>query len=311
MQYAFNIPEFLDWVVETWAPAGKQARHIAYSRSHYSSRFTHLVGESPSSLRHRLQMEAAAHLLANSALQVGEIAVEVGYATPEAFAKAFKTAFARTPSEFRVTPAHLWIESNSGIHFHPHGLIVRRQGDQQMQLSQLLAEHHVEETARILDLAAQLSDDQLDQPQDCVQCVIPWDTHELTLRGVLTRLVATDAIWMAALQSEAFPPVEAASSIEELKAIHRVAGEKLLTFFQTTEAENLWESEFVDGLCSPPQRFRFDGVFAHIIEFAAARRAMALGALRALNAADSDYGDALHWQRGLRGPEVSKAMNCL
>ncbi|MGI8923940.1 MAG: helix-turn-helix transcriptional regulator [Fimbriimonadales bacterium] len=106
------------------------AARAAYSRSHFSRLFANGVGETPRILRRRLQLEAAAHLLTRTRFGVGEIAVEVGYATPEAFAKAFKTAYGVSPRQFRAEGAeNLRLETKSGIHFHPSGLIRgRRRG---------------------------------------------------------------------------------------------------------------------------------------------------------------------------------------
>lgn len=310
MNHSFDIVSFLDWVVNTWAPVRKQADAAAYSRSHFSDRFSRTFGESPRALKTRLQMEAGAFLLSNTNLQVGDVAVEVGYASPEAFNKAFKRAFGVPPTTHRTNPAFGWIDSPSGIHFHPHGLIVRKEGANYMKISTFLMQHHIEEISRLLELAKELGTEILDQESPVIFNAVPWDKHPNTVRALLNRLVFTDAVWSAALNGEPFPEMSLAASIAELTQLHNTSRARVAAFFERVETEGLWESEFVDALCSPPETFRFDGVFADIIEFSAVRRSQVLAALASFGISDGDYGDPIHWQRGIRGAAVRESMGC-
>jgi len=163
MKYSFDIPGFLEWVVQTWAPAGRMAARASYSRSHFSKLFVNSVGETPRVLRRRLQLEAAAHLLARTGFTVGEVAVEVGYATPEAFAKAFRAAYGVSPRQFRANgELNHRLETKSGIHFHPSEIIVRRQGARTMTLTETLFHHNDYAVTELLEAVESLTDGQLD-----------------------------------------------------------------------------------------------------------------------------------------------------
>lgn len=71
------------------------------SRAHFVRQFTRLAGASPSEYVFRARMARAARLLQSSRLSVIEIAGAVGFADPNYFAKAFRRAFAVSPTEFR------------------------------------------------------------------------------------------------------------------------------------------------------------------------------------------------------------------
>jgi AraC family transcriptional regulator len=228
MRYAFDIPKFVEWVVETWAPVHVQAEQAAYSRSHFSRLFARDVGETPFELKRRLQLEAAAHLLGKSGFRIGEIAVEVGYETPEAFTKAFRKAYGTNPRAFRNSPpVSSWLEAKSRIHFHPSGLIVRRQGEKQLKLSQILLRQHVDEISRLLKETAALPDEKLDAELIPQGDAIPWDKHERTLRGTLRSIIVTHLLWLAAFRGEPLPEnMPERPSLEELVRRHEESGSR-------------------------------------------------------------------------------------
>lgn len=297
MQYAYDIPKFLDWVIESWAPVAVLADRAAYSRSHFSRLMSRATGEGPGQLRKRLQLEAGAHLLRTTSLSVGEIAVEIGYSTPEAFTKAFRSGYGLAPRDFRGANTTLWLGTETGIHFHPNGLVVRRQGNKQMNLSQTLMRHHLDEVDLILEEMSQLNEDQLDAEIVPVGDTIPWDPHAPTLRGTIENIVFTEEVWLAALKALPMPERFDKPSVAGMRDRHQRAGQGLLDFMLEIEAQDLWASEFVDALCEEPVRFQFGGVFAHILVFSAHRRQAALAALRSLGR-EVGYGDPINWQRG-------------
>lgn len=298
MKYSFDIPRFLEWVLQTWAPAGRMAARAAYSRSHFSRLFANGVGETPRVLRRRLQLEAAAHLLTRTGFTVGEVAVEVGYATPEAFAKAFKSAYGVAPRQFRADGAvsHR-LETKSGIHFHPSGLIVRRQGVTTMTLTEMLFRHHIDEVAMILETADSLADQQLDAESITGTNPIPFDRPAPTLRTLLERLVVTQELWLAAFKGNEYDWPQSPMAIADLRRRHETSGPTLVAFAKEVEDEGLMVSEFVDALCEPPERFQFGAVLAHVLTFSAHRRQLAIAALREMGN-DIGYGDPIAWSRG-------------
>jgi AraC-like DNA-binding protein len=82
------------WKVEELAEA------VALSRSVFSARFTHLVGEPPMKYLTRWRMYKATRLLKNE-VQMEKIAQQLGYASEVAFRKAFKREVGMPPARYR------------------------------------------------------------------------------------------------------------------------------------------------------------------------------------------------------------------
>ncbi len=55
----------------------------------------------------RVRLEAARDLLAHSSLGIARIALEVGFASPSQFARAFRLHFGRNPAEYRRLPSQM------------------------------------------------------------------------------------------------------------------------------------------------------------------------------------------------------------
>lgn len=98
------------------------AREACLSPFHFHRVFTSLVGESPAELQRRLRLERAALRLRVSAEPIIEIAFDAGYATHEAFTKAFRGAFGVSPSRFRRDRrAATQLAAVNGVHYDPSG----------------------------------------------------------------------------------------------------------------------------------------------------------------------------------------------
>ena len=69
---------------------------------HFHRVFRGLLGETPLQLHRRLRMERAAWRLAQQDDPVLQIALDAGFETHEAFTRAFRDAFGRSPTEHRV-----------------------------------------------------------------------------------------------------------------------------------------------------------------------------------------------------------------
>src|SRR5437660_7606769 len=77
---------------------GEELAGRAYlSRFHFDRLIAAALGESPAAFRRRLLLERAAYQL-SSGVTVLEAALEAGYSSPEAFARAFRRAFGTSPS---------------------------------------------------------------------------------------------------------------------------------------------------------------------------------------------------------------------
>lgn len=77
------------------------AMEVGYSTFHFHRLFAAMAGETVGEMRRRLRLERAAHRVAVSEVSISEIGIEEGYATPQAFATAFRNYFGETPTEAR------------------------------------------------------------------------------------------------------------------------------------------------------------------------------------------------------------------
>jgi AraC family transcriptional regulator len=77
------------------------ADRVCLSRFHFHRIFQALAGETVGEIVRRLRLERAASCLRTSDTPITELAFEAGYATHEAFIRAFRAAFGCTPSTMR------------------------------------------------------------------------------------------------------------------------------------------------------------------------------------------------------------------
>lgn len=77
------------------------ARGAALSPFHFHRLFRGLVGETVAGYSRRLRLERAAHRLKNTEGEILGIALDSGYGSHEAFTRAFKRHFGRTPQDYR------------------------------------------------------------------------------------------------------------------------------------------------------------------------------------------------------------------
>ena len=81
------------------------------SAFHFHRIFQALTGETPGARVRRRRVEVAAQrLLATPPASILQIALEVGFASPEVFARAFKAHFGMTPTHWREDGARAWVE---------------------------------------------------------------------------------------------------------------------------------------------------------------------------------------------------------
>ncbi|MEO8702827.1 MAG: AraC family transcriptional regulator [Kofleriaceae bacterium] len=103
------------------------AREAALAPLHFHRIFRGMIGETPLELHRRLRLERAALQLASGDAAITTVAFDAGYETHEAFTRAFRRAFAMSPSEFRddqqraregcERPRSCELVARSGIHF--------------------------------------------------------------------------------------------------------------------------------------------------------------------------------------------------
>jgi len=103
------------------------AKRAALSPLHFHHVFRGMVGETPLEVHRRLRLERAAVQLAGSDAAVTTIAFDAGYETHESFTRAFKRAYAASPSELRARareardacsrPPQLELAARCGLHY--------------------------------------------------------------------------------------------------------------------------------------------------------------------------------------------------
>jgi len=94
------------------------ARGACLSPFHFHRVFRGMVGETPVELMRRLRLERAAWRLIHTDASVTDIAFGAGYETHEAFTRAFRAAYATSPSGFRgMKLPRIEIASPCGVHF--------------------------------------------------------------------------------------------------------------------------------------------------------------------------------------------------
>ncbi len=89
-----------------------------YSPAHFARRFRGLAGEPLAALARRVRLERAAWRLRHTFASVGEIGLEAGYESPDAFGRAFRAGFGASPRAFRRGSGHSGVlPAVSGVHW--------------------------------------------------------------------------------------------------------------------------------------------------------------------------------------------------
>lgn len=77
------------------------AEHVGLSPFHFQRYFQEVMGESPSAYLRRTRLDRAAMTLLMGASSVMQVALDAGYASHEAFIRAFQRRFGRVPTQYR------------------------------------------------------------------------------------------------------------------------------------------------------------------------------------------------------------------
>lgn len=77
------------------------ATSINISRSYFYKKMVKITGKKPIEFIRTIRMKRACQLLAESQMQIAEIAYMLGYNSPKVFSKHFKEEFGVSPSEFK------------------------------------------------------------------------------------------------------------------------------------------------------------------------------------------------------------------
>src|SRR5918999_1285560 len=116
------------------------AAEACLSPFHFHRVFRGMVGETPLELTRRLRLERAAWQLTQTNRTITAVAFDAGYEAHEAFTRAFRAAYATSPSGFRQSKQRRFvISAPCGIHFDPDGavgsFVPRNSGGQNMDVA--------------------------------------------------------------------------------------------------------------------------------------------------------------------------------
>jgi hypothetical protein len=138
------------------------------------------------------------------------------------------------------------------------------------------------------------ADADADAPVPNPQQPLPFEPRDETLRIILNRLVIGKKAWVVAINGEQWPTDEQLTSASLLKRFDAAAS-KFQTIVQHVRAEDLWDTQFVDMSCEPPETFTYGFVISHALTWAAVRRAAALYAMQRIGINDLGHGDPGEW----------------
>jgi AraC family transcriptional regulator len=277
------------------------ARRAYLTRFHFDRLVKAALGEPPGAFRRRLLLERAAHRLVNSDDRVIAVAMDAGYASPEAFTRAFARAYRQSPSTYRRAGAAIHdLPSPNHIHFHPPGglRLPAEQRSTSMDVLRQMLDHHLDLVDQIIDCAATLDDDALDRP---IELSVEGIDRDPTLRSVTDRLVSQLEMWLAATEGQTtVPSMEqpVGSTPAEMKSRLADAAPRFRKLTVDALDSGRTEETFLDATCEPPQVFTYGGMLAHVLTFAAVRRTMAIGALETEGITDLGAGDPMHYVGG-------------
>jgi AraC-like DNA-binding protein len=269
------------------------AARLYLSRFHLDRIVASVAGEPPSRFRRRVLLERAAYRLVTTDRTILDVAVEAGYSSHEAFTRAFTRAYGVGPGRWRTRPTQIRIAAPSDVHFHPPGSLrlPARTKVTPMDLLTRMVEHHVWLTGEIVEHAATLTDEQLDEPIE-----LNVDEDRQTIRSLTSRLVGQMGMWNAALADRAYDwSVEEHESVTSLRRRLAEEGPTYLTHVRTVVAEGRLDDTFVDALCEPAEVFTYGGMVAHVLTFAAHRRTLVVLALGRHGVTGLGWGDPMRW----------------
>jgi hypothetical protein len=162
-----------------------------------------------------------------------------------------------------------------------------------MDLIVRMVEHHVWLVGEMLDRATKLTDEQLDKT---IQISVEDVDESPTLRWLLSRLVGQMNMWNNAIHDKDYDfAVEEHESIASMKQRFATVGPDFLNEVRQVVAEGRLDDTFVDASCSPVEIFTYGGLIAHVLNFAAFRRTLVLGAFASAGITDLGYGDPRKW----------------
>ena len=269
------------WKVRASAEEIAQEAHL--SRFHFQRVFRDNTGESPGRMRRRLLLERAAYELRTTLTPVTTVALDANYRSLEGFGRAFKREFGLSPLAYRRAAQQIrLLPSASGVHYDPRSQGICStlpQGKRNMDLIDRLLESDYQSKRTLFEQARLLTDAQLNARLAFRFAVLRWAEPAGTLRDSLGNLVGNG--WMDELfRGMNFTPTDASyrhpggASIPEMQARFESYHEAFRTFVRKVRDENLWDFEWVDEGCTPPETFAVGRVIDETLTGSIANRVM-------------------------------------
>lgn len=260
-----------------------------------------VAGESPARFRGRILLERAAYLMVSTDRTLLDIALDSGFASHEAFTRAFRREFGVLPSVWRAEPTSFRIDAPSDVHFHPPAglrLPARHRMDG-VDLVVEMVEHHVWLVGELVDRARLVSEDDLDETSG--RWVEGIDGG--TLRSALSRLIGQMEMWNAAVHDGDYDVgVEQHESVTSMRRRLDRVGPEFVDNVSRLAATGRFDETFVEAFSPTPQVLSYGAMVAHVLTFAAHHRLLALSRLRECGVGDLGFGDPTHWfATGRRG----------
>ncbi len=264
------------------------AENACLSRYHFQRVFERTVGEPPGALRRRLLLERAAYELRTTKTTITLVAFDADYQTPEGFSRAFKRAFGLSPKAYRQTAQQIrLLPGPSGVHYQheTESLVTTLPGGKRnMDLTDRLLEKDYAVKRRLLECARLLSDGQLDAPLAFQNRVVRFVEPPRTLRETLIHLLGHNSEistggWVGEMyQAVGWQPKDLpartlrgnspAAMLEGLEASSKMFRD----FVHYVSTENLWDQEWVDAACEPPETFAVGRVIEEQLSSGIAQR---------------------------------------
>ncbi|HET9680593.1 MAG TPA: helix-turn-helix transcriptional regulator [Candidatus Limnocylindrales bacterium] len=271
------------------------ASRASLSRFHFDRLISAAAGEPPGRFRRRILLERSAYRLLDRRTGILDVAIEAGYASNEAFTRAFRRAYGRAPSEWRDAPRQIRLPSPNDVHFHPPGglRLPARTEVSDMNLLVRMVEHHVWLLGQLLDRADRIDPAFLDAP---IELSVEGIDDQPTMRSLLSRLVGQMDMWNNVIHDRPYDmAIEQGESLSSIRRRLDQAGPAFLDEVRRVTEERRLDETFIDAHCEPPEVFTYGGLIAHVLTFAAFRRLLVLGALYRAGITDLEAGDPRKW----------------
>jgi len=297
-----RLRELLDAVLdEDNQTLGDMAGGAYSSPYHFSRQLSRGAREAPVAMRRRVMLERAAWQI-RQGTSVTDAAFAAGYESVEGFSRAFARAYGHPPSIPSERNGH-WLPAPNGIHFHPPtSLWVHTTEHPMSPLTQQLVAQDLDDTRDLLDRAKQLSDEDYRATRLPGSAVLGFDGPDESIAEVLTHIVFTKEVWLAAIEGTEFPP-ERADDPATLIERHEDVAARWRATVADIERRGAWDDRLIDALCDPPESFVMSSVVAHVLTFSIARRQLVRQFIRA-GGGEIDEGDPINWLRRQMGEDT-------